>query len=289
MLATEVKAALNGAAKAATPEGGEPEKHHAVLLSLLAAELGCAPGEIADFDLQLCDTQPAAVVGAADEFVVSGRLDNLASCFASLKALLATSGPADLADETTVRMIAHFDHEEVGSESAHGAGSPCVLDTVRRVAAALAGGQEGALERAVRASFLVSADMAHAVHPNYSDKHEPGHQPRMQEGLVVKRNVNQRYATDGVTAFLFRELGRRAKVPVQEFVVRSDLACGSTIGPILSAATGIRAVDVGAPMLAMHSVREMCGADDVAYAVAHFAEVFRGFAALDAQLAHTLG
>ena len=107
---------------------------------------------------------------------------------------------------------------------------------------------------------------------------------RLHEGLVVKRNSNQRYASDAVTAFLFRELGRRAGVPLQEFVVRSDLACGSTIGPIISANTGIRTVDVGAPMLSMHSVRELCGADDVSYAIAHFEAVLRGFGALDRQL-----
>lgn len=144
--------------------------------------------------------------------------------------------------------------------------------------------EEGALERAVRQSFVVSADMAHCVHPNYADKHEPSHQPKMHEGVVVKRNSNQRYASDAVTAFLFRELGRRAGVPAQEFVVRSDLACGSTIGPIVSAHTGVRTVDVGAPMLSMHSVREMCGADDVSYAVRHFEAVLRGFSALDRQL-----
>lgn len=140
------------------------------------------------------------------------------------------------------------------------------------------------MERVVRSSYLVSADMAHSVHPNYADRHEANHQPKMHEGVVVKRNSNQRYASDAVTAFLFRELGRRAEVPIQEFVVRSDLACGSTIGPIVSAHTGIRTVDVGAPMLSMHSVREMCGADDVSYAIAHFGAVLRGFSALDRQL-----
>lgn len=143
---------------------------------------------------------------------------------------------------------------------------------------------EGADERARRASFCVSADMAHAVHPNYADKHEPGHQPKFGAGVVVKHNANQRYATDAVTGFLFRELGERAGVPVQEFVVRSDLGCGSTIGPILSTNTGIRTVDVGAPQLSMHSVREMTGCQDVVHAVKHFTAVYEGFSALDKQL-----
>jgi aspartyl aminopeptidase len=301
VLATAVKAALESSAAAAPaapaapqpdavpapapPAGSPPERHPALLLRLLAAELGCAPEDVADFELQLCDTQPAAVGGALHEFVFSGRLDNLSSCYTSLRAFLeACPDEAALAQETGVRMVAHFDHEEVGSASAHGAGSPCMLDAIRRVAAALARGQEGAVERALRASFLVSADMAHAVHPNYSDRHDAAHAPQMHHGLVVKHNANQRYATDTVTAFLFRELGRAAGVPFQEFVVRSDLACGSTIGPIIAANTGMRAVDVGAPMLSMHSVREMCGCDDVGYAVAHLRAVFERFTALDAQL-----
>jgi aspartyl aminopeptidase len=309
VLATAVKAALASAsaekvaspapsaAAAAAADGTTPtapapaappaegERHHATLLRLLASELRCAPGDIADFDLQLCDTQPATLGGACDEFVFSGRLDNLASCYTSLRAFLdACPSEAALAEETCVRMVAHFDHEEVGSASAHGAGSPCMLDAIRRVAASLAGGQEGAVERALRASFLVSADMAHGVHPNYSDRHDACHAPHFHAGLVIKHNANQRYATDGVTAFLFRELGRAAGVPFQEFAIRSDLACGSTIGPIIAANTGMRAVDVGAPMLSMHSVREMCGADDVAHAVAHFRATYERFSKLDAEL-----
>ena len=126
--------------------------------------------------------------------------------------------------------------------------------------------------------------MAHAVHPNYADKHEPGHRPRFGDGVVIKHNANQRYATDAVTAWLFRELGERAGVPVQEFVVRSDLGCGSTIGPTLSTNTGIRTVDVGAPQLSMHSVREMCSAKDVKHAVDHYAAVYEKFGQLDATL-----
>jgi aspartyl aminopeptidase len=299
VLATAVKAALAAASAApvaaasaaadssapAPAAAPESERHHATLLRLLAAQLNCAPGDIADFDLQLCDTQPATLGGACDEFIFSGRLDNLASCYTSLRAFLdACPSEASLAEETCVRMVAHFDHEEVGSASAHGAGSPCMLDAIRRVAASLAGGQEGAVERALRASFLVSADMAHGVHPNYADRHDACHAPHFHGGLVIKHNANQRYATDGVTAFLFRELGRAANVPFQEFAIRSDLACGSTIGPIISANTGMRAVDVGAPMLSMHSVREMCGADDVAHAVAHFRATYERFSKLDAEL-----
>jgi len=310
VIATAVNAALGGGAAAAgaAAEEGAPaaaaaaeaqpdakkakedteSKHHPILLEMLSEELGCAPGDIMDFELQLCDVQPSVIGGARREFIFSGRLDNLASCFASLRAMVATSSDASLAEETGVRMMVHFDHEEVGSDSAQGAGSSMTEDAMRRITGALTAGagpaEEGAEERSRRASFCVSADMAHAVHPNYSDRHEPGHQPKFGGGVVVKHNANQRYATDAVTAFLFRELGERVGVPVQEFVVRSDLGCGSTIGPILSTSTGIRTVDVGAPQLSMHSVREMCGVEDIAHAVKHFTAVYEGFSALDKQL-----
>ena len=158
----------------------------------MATALGCAPGDIADFDVQLTDCQPSTLGGACDEFIFSGRLDNLCSCFTSLAAFLTASTPESLATASHVRMIAHFDHEEVGSASSHGAASPVMADTVRRVAAALAGGEEGVVERALRSSFLVSADMAHGVHPNYADKHDPAHAPKMHAGLVIKHNANQR-------------------------------------------------------------------------------------------------
>ena len=292
MLATVAAAELNAPRPAAAAAGGaapaavpaEAERHHPALLQLLAAELGCGVEEIADFELQLCDVQPACLGGAFQEFVLSGRLDNLASCYTSLRAFLDASTPESLQGESCVRMVAHFDHEEVGSASAQGAASPVMLDAMRRVAASLAGGEAEAVERSIRASFLVSADMAHGLHPNYADKHEPQHQPKIGGGLTVKHNANQRYATDAVSAFLFRELGRQAGVPVQEFVTRSDCACGSTIGPIIAAASGMRAVDVGAPMLAMHSIRETCGVDDVTHAIKHFTALYTGFSKLNAQL-----
>lgn len=258
-----------------------------VLLEILGDELGCEPVDIADFELQLCDVQPSAIGGARNEYIFSGRLDNLASCYTSLRAIVTASSEDSLRNETGVRMMVHYDHEEVGSDSAQGAGSSMTEDAMRRISAALGNliaNVEGADERSRRASFCVSADMAHAVHPNYADKHEPGHQPKFGAGLVVKHNANQRYATDAVTSFLFRELGERAGVPVQEFVVRSDLGCGSTIGPTLSTNTGIRTVDVGAAQLSMHSVREMTGCQDVEYAVKHFTAVYEGFSELDKKL-----
>lgn len=277
-------------AAAAAPTGPSGEalpagpKHHPLLLGLLAAELGIPVSDIVDFELHVCDVQPGVLGGAHEEFVFVGRLDNLACSYVALQALLdACPDEASLADETGVRAIALFDHEEVGSDSAQGAGGPVMRDTITRVASALSGGQEGAVERTLRASFLVSADMAHALHPNYADKHDPDHQPRMHGGLVLKYNHNQRYATNAISAVLFREVGRRAGVPCQEFSVRNDMPCGSTIGPILAANLGCRTVDVGIPQLSMHSIREQCGTDDVALAYEHLLAFFREFSALDAQ------
>ena len=268
----------------------DDSKHCPVLLELFAEQLRCDPADILDFECQLCDAQPSAIGGARNEYVFSGRLDNLQSCHASLCALIRASSDASLEDEHLTRMMVHYDHEEVGSDSAQGAGSSMTEDALRRITRALAGAERAGdaddLDaRARRASFVVSADMAHAVHPNYSEKHEPGHRPRFGAGVVIKHNANQRYATDAITGWLFREIGERyANVPVQEFVVRSDLGCGSTIGPTLSTNTGIRTVDVGAPQLSMHSVREMCSAKDVKHAVDHYAAVYEKFGQLDATL-----
>ncbi|CAN0299688.1 unnamed protein product [Ectocarpus sp. 12 AP-2014] len=140
------------------------------------------------------------------------------------------------------------------------------------------------MEAVVRKSFLVSADMAHALHPNYQDRHDPALGPKIHSGMVLKHNANQRYATNAVTAFFFRELGARAGLPTQEFAVKSDSACGSTIGPTLSALSGIRTVDVGSPQLSMHSIREMMGADDAVLGYRHIKAVLENFFEIDGQL-----
>jgi aspartyl aminopeptidase len=192
--------------------------------------------------------------------------------------------PPYLKEETGVRMIALFDNEEVGSDSTAGAGGTVLSDALRRTTVALCKGDggEGLVERTLRNSFLVSADMAHALHPNYMDKHEDNHQPKMHQGMVVKHNANQRYATTAVTAMLFRECAALDGIPTQEFVVRNDMGCGSTIGPILSAQMGVRTVDVGVPQLSMHSIREMCGTEDIDICFRHFTAFFDNFATVDA-------
>ncbi|KAF5476591.1 hypothetical protein F2P56_003328 [Juglans regia] len=195
----------------------------------------------------------------------------------------STSSESSLEDETGVRLVALFDHEEVGSNSAQGAGSPVMLDSLSRITDSF-GPDSKLLEKAIQRSFLVSADMAHALHPNYMDKHEDNHQPKMHGGLVIKHNANQRYATNAVTSFIFKEIAAKHNLPVQEFVVRNYMPCGPTIGPILASGVGIRTVDVGAPQLSMHSIREMCAIDDVMHSYEHFKAYFQEFSHLDAKM-----
>ncbi|MBW2294642.1 MAG: M18 family aminopeptidase, partial [Deltaproteobacteria bacterium] len=241
-------------------EGG-PKLHELIATELRAQELAeVAPGEILGMDLMAYDTQPASVSGSRGEFIHASRLDNLASCHAAVSALLA-SAEADLPAHT--RVVVLYDHEEVGSRSASGAAGPFLTDTLDRVVSGVKGGEPQGLARAIASSILISADMAHAVHPNYSDRHEAGHRPVVGKGPVIKINQNQAYATDAVTSGIFVSLCEEKGIAPQYFVSRSDLGCGSTIGPISASKLGIRTVDVGNPMLSMHSCREMAGTSDV--------------------------
>ncbi|KAL7550095.1 hypothetical protein ACHAWF_013330 [Thalassiosira exigua] len=283
ILATAVKESLG--AKGADDEWSK--RQEPILVRLLASDLGVDAADIVDFELNLFDVQKAALGGARDEFVHSARLDNLASCYLSLRGLIEHANDGGVERDSDVSMIAMFDHEEVGSSSATGAGSPIVAEAVRRIGHALGAGVDSPAlyDRAVRRSFVLSVDQAHAVHPNYASKHESGHGPKMNGGMVIKRNGNQRYATNGVTGLIVRELARRAGLPpVQEFVVRNDCACGSTIGPIISAATGIRAIDMGCPQLSMHSIRETMGARDFAHGLALFRAFFDDFSSVDSSI-----
>ena len=235
------------------------------LAELVAGELrdqqiaDVAPEEVLAFDLMTYDTQPPAVAGVRGEFVQASRIDDLASCHAALSALLAAAGsPAAF-----TRALVIYDHEEVGSRTAEGAAGPLLLGALERVVAGFEGGEPQGLARALARSVLISADMAHAVHPNYADKHEPGHRPVIGRGPVLKLNANQSYASDARTSGFFAALCRRVGIEPQHFVSRSDIGCGSTIGPITAARVGIPTVDVGNPMLSMHSCREMAGTADV--------------------------
>ena len=239
--------------------------HEPLLLQAIAKELNVEVSDIIDFELNLYDTQPASLGGISKEFLYSARLDNLATVFCGIEAICDAPFASPTSEDVSV-MVA-FDHEEVGSTSAQGAGSPVMQDAVTRISAALQGGAHNPdlYTAGIRKSFVLSIDQAHAIHPNYASKHESNHAPKLNAGVVIKTNSNQRYATNGMTGFVVRELGRRANIPIQEFCVRNDCPCGSTIGPTISANTGMRVVDAGMPQLSMHSCREVMGIADCKY------------------------
>lgn len=244
-------------------------KSKEVLKELVAEEIKCKPSAIASMELSLYDVQPASFAGLEGEFLFAPRLDNLASCHAATLALLQSEG-----EGPATRVLAFFDNEEVGSETAQGSGSPFLKDVLERILLSSKKTRE-ALMRSLARSVFVSADMAHAVHPNYSEMHDVNHMPMLNKGPVIKTNAGQRYATDGMSSAHFESLCERIGVTAQKFVMRSDLACGSTIGPITAANLGIRTVDVGNPMLSMHSAREMAGTKDHWDLIKVFKEFFR--------------
>ena len=227
----------------------------------IAAALDVAPEALLTWELAAYDTQKGAFWGVDREFIANSQLDNLASCHAALCALLAAGQPQKTA------MIAFFDHEEVGSESAVGAGGSFVIDVLARLAASQQLDSEDQQRLRAR-SFFISADMAHGWHPNFPSAYEPGHRALVNAGPVIKSNANQRYSTGADTAARFLALCEQAGVPCQQYAHRTDLGCGSTIGPILAARLGIPAVDVGNPMWAMHSLRESAGVQDHAWMIA---------------------
>jgi len=209
--------------------------------------------QVMDYELCFYDVQQAATLGLKKEFFASARLDNLLSCFVAAKALIE-------AQTDSTSLIVCNDHEEVGSVSSVGADGPFLESVVERLCQADSDAANKA--RVLGSSLLISCDNAHAVHPNFASKHDNGHSPLLNGGPVIKVNVKQRYATNGVTASLFKQICAAVDVPVQTFVSRSDLGCGSTIGPMTSAKLGVPTLDVGIPQLAMHSCREVTGSAD---------------------------
>ncbi len=251
----------------------EDEDDARPLHTLLASEVGCEADDILAWDLSLYDLTPATLSGANDEFLHSARLDNVGSCHAGLEALIGSvafePGPA-------TAVLALFDHEEVGSRSVSGADGRMLEHVLERITRDATLQEPGGLSRALSVSMAISADMTHAVHPGWADKSEPQHLPHLNRGPAIKQNHNQRYGTSGETAAIFLRLCEKAGVPSQYFVSRSDMACGTTVGPIVSAGVGVSTVDVGNPMLSMHSAREMCGAKDQPWMVAAMREWFTG-------------
>ncbi len=209
--------------------------------------------EVLDYELSFYDVQEPAYVGLHQDFIASARLDNLLSCFTGLMAMTETSNPGS-------KLLVCTDHEEVGSASSCGAQGTFLQSVLERIA----GNHENTV-RMIDRSMLVSADNAHALHPNFADRHDGNHGPEINQGPVIKTNANQRYATNSETSAMFRQLCKQADVPVQSFVVRTDMACGSTIGPITASEIGVRTLDVGVPTFAMHSIRELAGRWDAYY------------------------
>ncbi|MDQ7728572.1 M18 family aminopeptidase [Halomonas sp. SpR8] len=219
--------------------------------------------EVVDFELGFYDVQPPSLVGVKQELVASARLDNLLSCFIGLEALLDCDGSQGA-------LLVANDHEEVGSASACGAQGPFLADVLKRINSQVGGkggkkGSEESLIQLIQSSLMISCDNAHALHPNFRDKHDERHGPAINGGPVIKINASQRYATNSVTGALFRDVCREADVPVQSFVTRADMGCGSTIGPITATELGVPTIDVGVPQWAMHSIRETAGSRDVDY------------------------
>ena len=227
----------------------------------LADHVGAERSDVLGWDAMTHDLTPARRIGRDADLLASARLDNLATSYAGVRALAhAADTPGE---RPAVPMLALFDHEEVGSTSERGAQSTFLPATLERVVLAAGGGREDYL-RALAGSVVASGDMAHATHPHYADRHEPDHRVAMNGGPVLKVNANLRYATDALGAAAFRLACEQAQVPMQTFVTRTDLPCGSTVGPMTAALTGVTMVDFGAPTLSMHSTREVCGVADQA-------------------------
>lgn len=282
------------------------ERHHPHILEVIASHAECEVSDVVDFELVLYDTQASCLGGLNDEFIYSARLDNLNMTYCAMTGLIESVQEEDALDaDSSIRLVTCFDHEEIGSTSAHGANSNLLPSILRRLSVlpsddsvseasyddvndAVSHLEEGiqstAYEQTLARSFLVSADMAHSVHPNYAGKYESSHQPAMNGGTVIKINANQRYATNSPGIVLLQECARSAGVPLQLFVVRNDSPCGSTIGPMLSAKLGVRTLDLGNPQLSMHSIRETGGTADVEHAVKLFQAFYQQYAELEAKI-----
>jgi aspartyl aminopeptidase len=225
------------------------------VLAAIAGSLDLHRDELDGHDLFAAVSEAPAIIGVTGEFLASARLDNLSSVHAGVAAI------AGQQSDERVNVLACFDHEEIGSSSRTGASGPFLESVLRRIAASLGWGTED-FERALAASFVISADAGHAVHPNYPQLHDPDHRPMINAGPLLKVNANQRYTTEGPSSARWLRVCRAAGVPTQPFVSNNAVPCGSTIGPLTATRLGIESVDVGIPLLSMHSARELCGVQD---------------------------
>ncbi|MEZ5524218.1 MAG: M18 family aminopeptidase [Pseudomonadales bacterium] len=233
----------------ALQEGETPEAFRALLKKQLQT-LNKDVKEVLDYEIYCYDTQPPALIGLKDEFIASARLDNLLSCYVGLRALIDS-------DAKVPSLLICTDHEEVGSASVAGAQGTFLNSVLERFCS-----NRIQLGQLAAQSMMISVDNAHGIHPNFADRHDNNHGPMLNKGPVIKINASQRYASNSETSAVFRHLCQRLDIPVQSFVVRSDMACGSTIGPIAATETGVKTLDIGVPSFAMHSIRELAGAAD---------------------------
>lgn len=238
------------------------------LVKIIAEQLNVDMNEIIDFDLYLYEYEKGSIIGLNEEFISSSRIDDLELVYAGLKAMISTESFKG------VNVLACFDNEEVGSSTKQGAGSDFLAFTLERIVLASGGDREDFL-RSLGSSFLISADVAHAVHPNLGSKHDPIVRPIVNKGPVIKMAASQSYTSDADSSAVYEEICKKAGVPVQKFVNRSDLRGGSTIGPISSTHLPIRSVDMGTALLAMHSIRELCGVTDHYYTIKSFEEFYK--------------
>jgi aspartyl aminopeptidase len=243
-----------------TPVWGLGPVEEGALIDFVAKEAGVGAADVLGFDLMAHDVMPPAYLGRDLELIAAPRMDNLVSMHAGVQALVAAARTG-LPDDAGIAVLAAFDHEENGSESDTGAGGPLLGTTLGRHVAAR-GGSADDHARALAATVVMSADMSHAVHPNYPERHEPGHRPAINLGPVLKTNVNNRYATDGLGRAIWTDVCERAGIPSQFFVGKNSMPCGTTIGPITAAKLGVTTFDIGITSLSMHSARELAGADD---------------------------
>lgn len=310
--------------KTATPENKESEtdfkplksmtdRHHPYVLEIIAEHAGVGVDDVVDFEMVLYDVQKACIGGINNELIFSARLDNLEMTYCGVMGLIESlQSPSALEHESCIRLVTCFDHEEIGSTTAQGAASNLLPAVLRRLSVLPSHhdassevsydkvGREPDLELAtayeqtLSTSFLISADMAHSINPNYTQKYESDHRPEMNKGTVIKINANARYATSSPGIVLLQEVAQRAKpsedsttsagVPLQLFVVRNDSSCGSTIGPMLSAALGTRTLDLGNAQLSMHSIRETSGVYDVEHAIRLFESFYEHFSELEGKI-----
>ncbi|KAG7877667.1 hypothetical protein KL937_004537 [Ogataea polymorpha] len=269
------------------------QRHSKELLDLIAADLSVDVAQIEDFELILYDTQQSTIGGLSNEFIFSPRLDNQVTCYCATQGLINSVQSLDR--QEGIQMISLFDHEEIGSLSAQGADSsflPNILERLTRPTSLTIDGNEYGPKNVASSyfletmakSFILSSDMAHGVHPNYTENYESLNKPRLNSGPVIKVNANQRYVTNSPGIVLLKKVADLAKVPLQLFVVRNDSPCGSTIGPMVSAKLGVRTLDLGNPQLSMHSIRETCGSHDVEKLVALFENFFERFYDLEQRI-----